>query len=867
MDDHSVDSSRCIDAVSEDDARSGVRESEKPSGHLSVMGHSGLLPTPSPRQYTRWNEEKFDEGYDSDGEIVFPDNYDDGEEQKEVELPDSSSGVGDTNGTSVNESGTTAGTAASINPTTAPPGFDDVSIANMTVDKLREELKKRGCHSTGLKAILVERLKEAVRNGPAQVGQPDRESADLNRVGFPVGCKWVPLVFKSTPVEEPSRLINGVQFRPPTLLNEESTKRLYDAAEEFDRPAFPGKALFPKRKANGDFKKTRQGKFDYEERATEDMVVDLKFVKKHDLSLDSTPVEWFEAFLPVKTEFRSSVDSNRHFSNKFSLELCKTWTNAKATAVGAGETVYRDFKPFTLLEIRQFIALYLFNGLAPKPQIELMFQNQARNPIFGNDLIARTIPNGVRRHRHFKAFFACCNPFQPCPENQKKQRPLFKIEPILKHAMSVSKEAVVLGKNLSCDEQTISFQGRHKDKLRINYKKEGDGFQADTICCDGYTFTFYFRNQPVSNNWTSQGFSPLYARVLDMVSQLPGKCYTLGMDNLYNSVKLSKKLWDMPQKVMAHGVIRANGRGVPSCIKQAEVTKREALANVRNTLTAAKIVGAQDNTPIVCACIYDQKPVYVISNACLNVTWVEKKRKVYHPEDNSMVDCPFHRLNLIDFYNNNMGSVDMADQLRLQYRVDHWLRNRKWWWPPFWWAIQMLLTNSYLMYCSFKRMHDQSPVNHRQFIVDIVLAWLSPTLEREKAFITTTSSILDDHMEAEENIDVEENEGPSPKSYAMSSLTGDTSIASRCTRLSWQSLAPDGEASRKRLNKNLCHLPVPKKNNNAYCQVEWLTSLGQNRNRNQISFCPSCQVHLCIQWDYDYHTIPEIGPDSYNSTD
>jgi len=49
-----------------------------------------------------------------------------------------------------------------------------------------------------------------------------------------------------------------------------------------------------------------------------------------------------------------------------------------------------------------------------------------------------------------------------------------------------------MGRSVSCDEQTIGFQGRHQDKQRISYKKEGDGFQADCICENGYTYTFYF---------------------------------------------------------------------------------------------------------------------------------------------------------------------------------------------------------------------------------------------------------------------------------------------------------------------------------------------------------------------------------------
>ena len=46
-------------------------------------------------------------------------------------------------------------------------------------------------------------------------------------------------------------------------------------------------------------------------------------------------------------------------------------------------------------------------------------------------------------------------------------------------------EAVDLPQNLSVDEQTIGFQGRSAIKSSIKYKKVGDGFQADSLCCEG----------------------------------------------------------------------------------------------------------------------------------------------------------------------------------------------------------------------------------------------------------------------------------------------------------------------------------------------------------------------------------------------
>ena len=60
-------------------------------------------------------------------------------------------------------------------------------------------------------------------------------------------------------------------------------------------------------------------------------------------------------------------------------------------------------------------------------------------------------------------------------------------------------------RDLSTYEQTMGFKGQHADKLRITYKKEGDGFQYDCIADNGYTFTFYFRNQPMPKKWLDKG--------------------------------------------------------------------------------------------------------------------------------------------------------------------------------------------------------------------------------------------------------------------------------------------------------------------------------------------------------------------------
>ena len=46
----------------------------------------------------------------------------------------------------------------------------------------------------------------------------------------------------------------------------------------------------------------------------------------------------------------------------------------------------------------------------------------------------------------------------------------------------------------SVDKMTMGFKAQHKDKNQITYKAEGDGFQADALCQDGFTYQVFMPN-------------------------------------------------------------------------------------------------------------------------------------------------------------------------------------------------------------------------------------------------------------------------------------------------------------------------------------------------------------------------------------
>lgn len=97
------------------------------------------------------------------------------------------------------------------------------------------------------------------------------------------------------------------------------------------------------------------------------------------------------------------------------------------------------------------------------------------------------------------------------------------------------------------------------------------------------------------------------------------------MDNLYISARFVRFAWMSEQKVMISGVARKSGRGLPSCVYQEEVTKKEDIIRAKWTVKAAVLKGDPMVPGMVAISIYDSKPFYMISNACEQVKWIKKK--------------------------------------------------------------------------------------------------------------------------------------------------------------------------------------------------------------------------------------------------
>jgi len=71
----------------------------------------------------------------------------------------------------------------------------------------------------------------------------------------------------------------------------------------------------------------------------------------------------------------------------------------------------------------------------------------------------------------------------------------------------------------------------------------------------------------------------------------------------------------------------------------------------------------------------------------------------------------FLRLHVNDAYNagNSKGHVDVSDQLRNYYRMDHWLWMQKWWWAIYLWGMGVQLVDSYACYNKAYHVDNGTP--------------------------------------------------------------------------------------------------------------------------------------------------------------
>jgi hypothetical protein len=205
------------------------------------------------------------------------------------------------------------------------------------------------------------------------------------------------------------------------------------------------------------------------------------------------------------------------------------------------------------------------------------------------------------------------------------------------------------GKWVVIDVQTISYMGCLGMKLQILYKREGDRFQCNPVCDEGYTYSFFFRHvdaPTVGPAYKHLDLFDMAKQVIWLAKQLANLWMCIYMDNLYNSEKLLTAL--MIAECLAHSVACPTGRGIPDGIKQAVELNAKKADALKGTTTAARLAHSEVCPNLLAVCVYDNKPVHLLSTVAESVEWIVIKRKVFQQELNQMKMMGYLQLNVID---------------------------------------------------------------------------------------------------------------------------------------------------------------------------------------------------------------------------
>lgn len=551
-----------------------------------------------------------------------------------------------------------------------------------------------------------------------------------------------------------------------------------------------------------------------------------KFVYEK-VSAESRPIEFLDLFLTPKIKHTLRKNSNLY-----------------ATGVKeAGANTYLGFNSFDDEDIEALFTVLFMNGLHPMYDMEDWFVDPNSSPIYGDERVRRLFGSNCRRRwKEVRTMFHISDPFYQ--NKGEKRGKLGKLQELEQHMKTLCEKLWRTGYKGSLDEQTIGFSGRSALKIRIKCKAEGDGFQCDSYCEEGYTFTWEWRMEDHAPFF--EGCSPLHTRCLMILSRVHNSNGVCFVDNLYTSktfFQAALKL--LPKPVLMVGVCRTGNRGFPKKIEQAAVTTVADLEAAKGTIKVA----VHNSKNLVALSIYDEKPVHLLTTAFSDVIMVNKSRPVFNREAGEVQPLPFQKLNVIDAYNYGMNNVDRADQLRGSYRPDHFTRQRKWWWSIFNWLLGIAMTNSYILYKRVLQAGGKRPLSHRRYIESVVAELCARVHERRK--IRQGRIMPPDSSNS--NWQTGKRKRSSTGSSGSAGKSGTTSQSSRAPKLTLNLLDSCG-----RLNRDLNHFLVPIIGSD---DVRKRCQYCKHLRRKQVTAkatCSNCKISLCLECWSPFHGVEQL---------
>ena len=155
------------------------------------------------------------------------------------------------------------------------------------------------------------------------------------------------------------------------------------------------------------------------------------------------------------------------------------------------------------------------------------------------------------------------------------------------------------------------------------------------------------------------------------------------------------------------------------------------------------------------------------------------------------------------------------------------------------WCLQMLLSNSYILYKKYMKMHDLKAISHLYFNQQVCMAWIDPDIHwpKKKRTYQSRGSLVQSATHSTSSSSELIQRAPIFTHKSLYHITGS---------LSWRS-----EESKP-------HWPIPTAKLAESCQLHRWALGGNKKKRASLIDCSYCKVTLFSVCFVPFHTNPQL---------
>ena len=377
---------------------------------------------------------------------------------------------------------------------------------------------------------------------------------------------------------------------------------------------------------------------------------------KKTLPPEARPIDFFQQIFDDSLLHRIVYETNLYAEQKG--KYAKTWYD------------------LTVPELKAFLGACILMGITRMPRAT---QYWLKSDIFG---VFPVITGALVRDRFMDILWTLHfnDNEKAAPRGSSEYDKLYKVNPLVD---KLSKNFLALynpHRENSIDEAMVIYKGQSSLKQYMPKKPIKRGFKVWCRCDskNGYTCSFQVYTGKIGNTTEKN----LGARVVkDLSAPIKGKGYHLYFDNFFSSPRLLADL--VAEEIYCVGTVVTNRKEFPkfgkACIN----------ALGRGDHLEKQVIG----DAVHCFVWRDRKPVAFVDTICDPSETTVVSRKL---SDGNHADftCPV----AVKLYNQNMGGVDLADQLRKAYTCSRKSKSR-WYMCLFWFFYDVAIQNSYILFC------------------------------------------------------------------------------------------------------------------------------------------------------------------------